>query len=356
VISLVLVSYRSAALARRAIESFRHEARLARELTEVVVVENSGEAAALAGVADRTLNPGRNLGFAGGLNAGLAAARGDVLFLANPDLVFGPGSVDALAVAVRSASDGVALGPAFFIDDAMKIHLPPAEQPHPFDLVRRRLSMDPATSARPFRRRLRRALRAGRETERGETVKAEALSGALVVTTRRTFDRVGAFDDGYSLYYEENDWQWRLHVAGGTLLRVGAARVVHRYGQSARQEPRAAAWFAESERRYFTRYFGARGTAGLEALAAAPPWRTPAPPPLREGALEWEARGSVGIALSPLPWFSPFAWVPLAAGTASWRPPAGFVEGLGGACYARAVDAATGRVFAEATVSAGPTP
>jgi N-acetylglucosaminyl-diphospho-decaprenol L-rhamnosyltransferase len=347
VISLVLVSYRSAGLARIAIESFRREARAAGELTEVVAVENSGDAAALAGVADRTLDPGRNLGFAGGLNAGLAVARGEILFLANPDLVFAPGSVAALASAARKAGDTGAAGPAFFVDDAMTIHLPPAEEPHPFDLVRRRFSMDPATSEHPFRRRLRRVLRAVRETERGETAKAEALSGALVVTTRRTLDRVGPFDEGYALYYEENDWQRRLRAAGGTLLRVGASRVVHRYARSTRQEPRAAAWFAESERRYFTAHFGGRGVAGLDALAAAPPWRKPAPPPLGTGALEWEARGAAGVALSPLPWFSPVAWVPLPAGTGSWRPPSGFVEGLGGPCYARAVDPATAEVLSE---------
>jgi N-acetylglucosaminyl-diphospho-decaprenol L-rhamnosyltransferase len=359
VISFVVVSYRSAALARKAIESFRLSARKAGELTEVVAVENSAraaEAAALASVADRTLSPGRNLGFAGGLNAGLEVARGDVLFLSNPDLVFAPGSVAPLAAAVREESGLAAAGPAFFLDEAMTIHLPPAEEPHPFDLVRRRLSMDPATTERAFRRRLRRVLRMVRETERGETARTESLSGALVVTTRRTIQSVGLFDEGYPLYYEENDWQRRLRAAGGILLRLGASRVIHRYGQSSRQEPRASGWFAESERRYFTRHFGARGTAVLETLAAAPPWRKPAPPPLEEGALRWVGRGKAGVALSPFPWFSPFAWVSLPAGASTWRPPAGLTEDLVGPCYARVLDPATGRVLAEATVSGAPTP
>jgi GT2 family glycosyltransferase len=352
VISAVVVNYRSAALARRAIESFRRGAREAGDLAEVILVENSAdlaESAALAGVADRMLSPGRNLGFAGGLNAGLRAARGDVLFFANPDLVFMPGSVAALLSAV-DRPEAAAAGPAFFLDEGMTIHLPPAEEPHPFDLARRRLSMDPASVERPFRRRLRRVLSTVGETGRGETAAAEALSGALVVTTRRTLDRVGLFDEGYALYYEENDWQRRLRLSGGTLLRVGAARVVHRWGQSTRKEPRAAAWFAESERRYFARHFAGRGPRALEALAGAAAWRKPLPPPLAEGALEW-AGGPAGVALSPFPWFSPFAWVPLPEPARSWRPPAGFAEGLVGPCYARAVDAASGHVLAEATVS-----
>ena len=347
-ISLVIVSYRSAALAREAIAGFRSDAEAAREPAEVVVVENSGEAEAFRGVADLTLDPGRNLGFAGGLNAGIAAARGDLLFLANPDLVFRPGSVAALAAAMHANREPLAAGPAFFLDDAMTIHAPPAEEPHPFDLARRRLSMNPATAERPFRRRLRRALAAADATARGgEVRRASALSGALVATTRGTLERVGPFDDGYPLYYEENDWQRRLRAAGGTLLRAGSARVVHRFGRSARQEPRSAAWFAESERRYFERHFGEVGRLGLDALASVSPWPKPASPPLGAEALEWAARGAVGVAISTLPWFSPFAWAPLPEGSVSWRPPAGFVEGLGVPCYARAVDPATAEVLSE---------
>jgi GT2 family glycosyltransferase len=356
VISLVVVSYRSAVLAREAIASFRSDAGAAGEAAEVVVVENSGEAAAFAGVADRTLDPGRNLGFAGGLNAGVAASRGDLLFLANPDLVFFPGSVAALAAGVRVARGLVAAGPAFFLDDGLTIHAPPAEEPHPFDLLRRRISMNPATSERPFRRRLRRALAAAAAAARGEVWGVPALSGALVATTRATFESVGPFDDAYPLYYEENDWQRRLRLSGGALLTAAAARVVHRFGRSTSQESRSAAWFAESERRYFTRHFGERGSLGLTALAAAPPWPKPVPPPLGKAPLEWADRGAAGIAISPLPWFSPFAWAPLPEGASAWRPPSGFVEGLGIPLYARAVDPRTGVVLAEASIAAASRP
>ncbi|MEO8585919.1 MAG: glycosyltransferase [Acidobacteriota bacterium] len=350
VLSLVVVNYRSAALAREAIAGFRREAEAAGERAEVVVVENSEEAEAFRGVADLTVEPGRNLGFAGGINAGIAAARGDLLFLANPDLVFRPGSVASLAAAVRGGRAPVAAGPAFFLDDAMTIHAPPAEEPHPFDLVRRRISLNPATAERPFRRRLRRAFAEAAATARGEVRSAPALSGALVATTRETLERVGPFDGGYPLYYEENDWQRRLRAAGGTLLTAGSSRVVHRFGRSTRQEPRSAGWFAESERRYFARHFGERGSRGLDALAAMPPWTKPAPSPLAAGALAWTARGAVGIAISTLPWFSPFAWAPLTEGTWAWTPPAGFVEGLGGPCYARAVDPETAELLSEATL------
>src|SRR5450759_5565845 len=72
VISAVVVSYRSGALAARALETIRRDAAVSGLSLETIVVVNSddaGEARALEGAADRVLVPGRNLGYAGGLNA-----------------------------------------------------------------------------------------------------------------------------------------------------------------------------------------------------------------------------------------------------------------------------------------------
>jgi N-acetylglucosaminyl-diphospho-decaprenol L-rhamnosyltransferase len=345
VISAVVVSYRSGALAARALETIRRDAAgsgLSLETIAVVNSDDAGEARALEGAADRVLVPGRNLGYAGGLNSGILVASGEVLVLSNPDVLVRPGALLALAGAARSGP--VAAGPAFFLDEGETIHMPPAEEPHPLALARRRLAGTPAA----FRRALRRALAAADEATHGETRSVRALSGALVAVSRETLARAGPFDEGYALYYEENDWQRRLRTLGGALLRVGAARVVHAYNQSAGLEPRAAAWFAASERRYFTTHFGARGAAALAALASgAPP--PPPPAPLADGVLRFTAPAA--IALSPLADFGSFAFVPRAEAGA-WRPPDDVRAGFGSATwYARAVDPATGRVLAEGALT-----
>jgi GT2 family glycosyltransferase len=346
VISVVVVSYRSGALAARAFESLRQDAAGSGLSLETIAVVNSldaGEARALESAADRVLVPGRNLGYAGGLNAGLASASGEVLVLSNPDILVRPGALLALAGAARSGP--VAAGPAFFLDEGETIHMPPAGEPHPFALARRRLAGAPAA----FRRALRRAVAAAEEATRGETRSVRALSGALMAVSRGTLERAGAFDEGYALYFEENDWQRRLRTLGGTLLRVGAARVVHAYNRSARLEPRAAAWFAASERRYFTTYFGARGAAALDSLASGAP-APPTPAPLADGVLRFTAPAAA-IALSPLADFGSFAFIPRAEGGA-WRPPDDVRAGFGNATWcARAIDPVTGRVLAEGALS-----
>jgi N-acetylglucosaminyl-diphospho-decaprenol L-rhamnosyltransferase len=352
-ISAVFVSYRSGPLAARAVASFRAEAARGGRTCETIVVVNSGdaeEARTLSALADRVVVPGANLGYAGGLNAGVAVSRGELLFLANPDLGFLEGSVDALANGAGEAGLVVA-GPALFWDDAATLHLPAAEEPSPAELVRRVLALDPARSARVFRREARRALFCERVAREGRTAEVTALSGALMATTRAAFDRVGPFDEAYRLYYEENDWQRRLRSAGGRVLLAGNARVVHRFAQSARREPRSQAWFQESEARYFETHFGERGRKGLERARTA---EVPPDPALPAGRrLEWERGREVLVAVSPVASFRPFVLFRPAAGVASFELPPEVAAGHAGTSwFGRAFDEQTLQSVSEARLEA----
>ena len=351
-ISAVFVSYRSAPLAARAVDSFRQDAERAGLAPEVVVVVNSGdegEAAALSRVADRVLLPGENLGYAGGLNAGIAASHGDPVVLANPDLVFLPGSVAALAGAVARGGLAVA-GPALFWDDAATLLLPPVEEPRPAELVRRALALDPARNGLPFRREVRRALAREAAVREGRSVEASGLSGALLVATRATLGTVGPFDERYRLYYEENDWQRRLRAAGGRVLFCGAARVVHRYAQSSRREARAEAWFHESERRYFESHFGDEGRRALARAASAVPGR--GPDLATAASLSWKAGEDVLVAVAPVPVFRPFVLARPPAGATTFALPPEVRSGHPDVpWYARAFDRETFATLAEARLS-----
>ncbi len=351
-ISAVVVSYRSGHLARRAIVALREDAARCGLSLQVVAVVNSGDAdevRVVEGVADVTLDPGTNLGYAGGLNRGIAASRGDVLFLMNPDVVVRPGAVDALEAAVRSAPLTMA-GPATFLDEEESVLIPIFDEPTPLDLARRRLLLDPRGADRVFARRLPRVLRAVEAISRRETFTVSALSGAMMVVGREALARVGPFDEKYRLYFEENDWQRRLRLCGGRLLLIGAAHAVHPYGRSTREEPQAAGWFAESERRYFTEHFPRRGAAALDALERSASHLKPWPTLPARGSLSWEG-DAAGVAVSPLRTFGVFAWAGVSRGARDWSPSAGFREMLTGATwYARAVERGAGRTLAEVTL------
>ncbi|HEU4522659.1 MAG TPA: glycosyltransferase, partial [Thermoanaerobaculia bacterium] len=97
-ISLLIINYRSAALAVEAIRSAR--ATTAASL-QVIVVDNSmdaEEASQLRPHADVLVTSSTNRGYAGGINDGRPHCSGEIMVVSNPDVVFLPGALDALAV------------------------------------------------------------------------------------------------------------------------------------------------------------------------------------------------------------------------------------------------------------------
>jgi GT2 family glycosyltransferase len=74
------------------------------------------------------------------------------------------------------------------------------------------------------------------------------------------FERVGLFDDGFFLYFEETDFCRRAADAGIETWYVPESRVAHvgsaSTGFQDPTRPRARYWF-ESRRRYWRKHFGA---------------------------------------------------------------------------------------------------
>ena len=356
-ISAVLVSYRSASFLRRAAASLRGDASAAGLPLEIVAVVNSGdpvEAKEAREVADTVVVPERNLGYGGGLNAGIDRARGTTLVLSNPDVVFAPGAVLELTAAL----DGGGLrmcGPALFWDDGRTFFIPPSDEPTPVEFVRRAISGRGDSRGLLFRRDLRRALLQREGVLAGRTRPVRALSGAVLSISKATFQRVGPFDEGFQLYYEENDWQARLRALRGELLHVGKAPVIHHFNQSARQEPEAAAWFAASESRYLKNHHGERGLRSRELAAMRrAPVDLPGLTPLPSGStFEIPTGGPFAALLSPSPLFRPFALCVPAPGP--WEVPADVRESTSGETwYARIVDLSSGRPLAAFAVASAP--
>jgi hypothetical protein len=81
---------------------------------------------------------------------------------------------------------------------------------------------------------------------------------------------VGGFDEGFFLYEEDADLCRRLRAAGGRLLFVPEAEVVHRLGRSMdRIADRAALEYQRSHLRYYRKHNGPLSTLLLRAWIAA---------------------------------------------------------------------------------------
>lgn len=279
-VTLVLVTYHSAPQAALAIASFRREVAAAGVEGEVVVVDHSeskDEEARLATLAPDQLLPRANRGYAAGLNAGIEAARGEVLLLANPDVELAEGSLSALLAALQSGWQIV--GPQFQLGPFL---FPPADVQTPGEEVRRWLA---ARSAAARQRYLRREVRRWRRVWRASgPIAVPTLSGALIAASRETCERLGPWDESYFLYFEETDWLRRARRLGLEVGLVPAAQVRHRWGHAARPAEQGET-FERSRRRYFEQHFGLAGR--LVTRLPSPPAPRPAPA-LATGSLPTE--------------------------------------------------------------------
>jgi len=246
-VSLLVINYRSSALAADAIATAR--AASSRPL-QTIVVDNSvdpAEAEALRSIADIVVASPRNAGYAGGINAGRRLCDGDVIVVSNPDVRFGENSIDRLV----NANAAVA-GPALFWDDAHRWMLPPAELHTRREVIDRVFASRSPAWAR--RRGHRRFFERVAFWSRDQTTQVRALSGAVMAIRASAFDAAGGFDERFPLYFEENDFLRRVK---SDVVYVPSARCRHLYNQSAAGSADAASLYARSELLYLHKWGGA---------------------------------------------------------------------------------------------------
>ena len=197
----------------------------------LVVVDNGSTDATLSLVAQAApdalvVRPGRNGGYAAGINAGVAAVGADVPVLAlNPDVRLKPGCVPELLAALERTGAGIVVPR---LEDASgRLVFSQRREP---TLVR--ALADLAIGAE----------RAGRVGTLGETVTSPASyahegridwpEGAALLMSPACWARVGPWDETFFLYSEETDFALRARDAGLACWYVPTAAAVHLGGGS----------------------------------------------------------------------------------------------------------------------------
>jgi N-acetylglucosaminyl-diphospho-decaprenol L-rhamnosyltransferase len=159
---------------------------------------------------------GENLGYGTAANRALAGGQAPLVCVANADAVPEPGALAALAAVPIAMPDAGMVGPVF---DGDRYHAD--------------LPSGPALLGRIFAGSFRRG--DVPPPPPGEVREVGQPSGACFLMRRETWERIGGFDEGFFLWYEDVDLAKRLRDAGFRNLVVGSARVEHAAARSFRQ-------------------------------------------------------------------------------------------------------------------------
>jgi GT2 family glycosyltransferase len=203
---------------------------------EVIVVDYESDRAALNAATapfPRVVGLPRtdNRGFAAGVNLGAAHSRSPFLLLLNPDSIVEGPVVRVLEEWLTAHADVGVAGPRVLNADGS---IQPSARRFP-DLTTwfgGRSSW--FTSRFPGNWFSRRNLIG---LEATAPVDVDWVSGACLMTRRDVFDRVGGFDDGFFLYWEDADYCRRVSQAGFPCMYVPAATVRHAVGRSSERDP-----------------------------------------------------------------------------------------------------------------------
>ena len=192
----------------------------------IIVVDNAPGAGDASGLAERKgatyLPMAANPGYGGAINAGVKALPASVewVLISNPDVVLGTGSIDTLRTAAAKDDSIGAVGPAVLNPDG-------SVYPSARALPSLRTGVGHALFANLWQRNPW-TLAYRRESDPSdETRDAGWLSGSCLLVRRSAFDRVGGFDAGYFMYFEDVDLGFRLARDGFRNVYEPAARVTH---------------------------------------------------------------------------------------------------------------------------------
>ncbi|OLE21258.1 MAG: hypothetical protein AUG49_22480, partial [Catenulispora sp. 13_1_20CM_3_70_7] len=157
------------------------------------------------------------LGFAGGNNLGIRAARGRHIVLLNNDTQVRPGWLRALV-------DAAEANPAAGAIAAKILFLDP---PNTIQNAGSILLSDGSGADRGFREPDR-----GQYDERQEVFGA---CGASVLYRRDMLEDVGVYDETFFMYYEDTDLNWRMRLRGWSVVYEPAAVVDHVHAGSSQE-------------------------------------------------------------------------------------------------------------------------
>ena len=197
-----------------------------------------------------------NLGFGPAVNRAAKRAAGQHLLILNPDCLLEPDTVPRLLASFDARPRAGLVGAV--VCDAHGVPDPASHRRDP--LLARALH---TLSGRPGE---------GVNVEGAmpdHAVEAEAVSGALMLVSRRVFDLLDGFDEGYFLHCEDLDLCRRVRDAGYRVVLVGDVRVLHGKGGSSRHRP---VFVSRHKHRGMWRWFRKFDPAARKPHVAAPVW------------------------------------------------------------------------------------
>jgi GT2 family glycosyltransferase len=230
--SVIIVTYNSSYIIADSLNALRNS--VPTNNCEIIVVDNASNDTTLEILNSfkdliKVIPLLNNIGFAGGVNEGLANSDGKYILVINPDLIINRDCVlGMLDFLHRSESVGVVGPKLLFLNGERQ----PSCRRYP--RFRAILSNRLSFARSIFGERILVDFLVQDATD-SRPVEAEWLIGACMMFRRQALEKVGELDRSFFLYYEDADWCYRARKLGWKVIYLPMLSATHLYQRESKQ-------------------------------------------------------------------------------------------------------------------------
>lgn len=223
-LSIIIVNYNTADLLKECLQSAQ-ENRGDLKL-EFLVVDNNSRDQSVEMIKKefpqvKLLVNSENIGFARGVNQGLALAKGRYFLLLNPDVKILPGVLKGLVDFMDQNKDAGLAGVQLLNPDGTK---------------QNSIANFPGLAQELFNKSLLRLLFPGKYPSKYQEYKSplevDSVIGACMIVRPEAVKEAGELDPDYFLFLEETDWCFQMKKKGWKVYHLPQLKVYHKQGQS----------------------------------------------------------------------------------------------------------------------------
>ncbi|EMR03044.1 glycosyltransferase family 2 protein [Cesiribacter andamanensis] len=238
-VSIVILNYNQLQVTREFLDSCRS---LTYPNYEIILVDNDSREDPTPVIREHyphvhLIRTQKNLGFTGGNNVGIAATKGDYVFVVNNDTEVTPNLLEKLLEPFeRDKTIGV-------VSPKIRYYSKPSL-----------IQYAGYTAINPFTGR-NKAI-GGKQEDRGQHDTPSYTNyahGAAMLVKREVIEKTGAFADEFFIYYEELDWSERIRRAGYAIYYQPEALIYHKESITMGKESPMKAYYHTRNRILFMR-------------------------------------------------------------------------------------------------------
>lgn len=233
---------------------------------EIIVVDNDEESAIgkelLKSFSDvKYIKSPSNLGYGGGNNLGAKYAKGEYLFILNPDTLVFKNTIDELvSFLVKNKDVGIA-SPMLVNKSGEPFVLQGSSELTPLKGI---ICLSFIERVFPNNRFSREYWL--KDWDHTALKEIKVCPGTAFMISSKLFDKISGFDEKFFLYFEEDDVSNRVRKLGYKIFILAKAKIFHEVGASTKQLSNSSNVFSKSRFLYFKKHYGFLKALSVESF------------------------------------------------------------------------------------------